>query len=120
MFKVSVKASFLATHAITIDGVEEDPHEHDWKVVASVRGDELDNDDLLVDFLELQQSLEDAIAPLRNTNLNRCPELRGNNPTAESVAWYVGDRLQNSIQSPATLFSVQVTEAPNCIATYQP
>ena len=42
MFEVSVATSFHAIHAVTIAGVEETPHEHDWKVVASVQGDKLD------------------------------------------------------------------------------
>ena len=54
MYEISVETSFLAVHAITIDGIEETPHKHDWKVVASVQSDTLDNDDLVVDFLDLQ------------------------------------------------------------------
>ena len=120
MFEISVETSFVAVHAVTIDGVEEAPHEHNWKVVASVRGDKLDNDGLLVDFLELQRGLEQVVSPFRNVNLNQCAQLNGNNPTAEQVAWYIATQLQDQVQAPSTISAVRVTEAPDCIATYRP
>lgn len=119
MFEVSVETSFIAVHAVTIDGVEETPHEHDWKVVASVRGDKLDDDGLLVDFLDLQRELEQVVSPFRNVNLNQCQALHGQNPTAEQVALYIATQLQDKVKGTATLSAVRVTEAPNCIATYR-
>ena len=120
MFEVSVATSFQATHAVTITGVEETPHEHDWKVVASVKGDNLDEDGLLVDFLELQRRLDEIVAPLLHADLNQCPEMDGKNPTTEHVAWYIAKQLQDNVKAPAILSSVRVTESPNCIATYRP
>ncbi len=120
MFEVSVATSFHAIHAVTISGVEEAPHEHDWQVVASVLGNQLDDDGLVVDFLDLQRELEEIIAPLQHADLNQCPELGGQNPTAERVAWYIANQLQSKVQEPATISAVSVTEAPNCIATYRP
>ena len=120
MFEVSVATSFHAVHAVTISGVEETPHEHDWNVVVSIQGDKLDDDGLLVDFIALQRELEQVVSPFRNVNLNQCSVLDGQNPTAERVAWYIATQLQNKIQAPANIYSVIVTEAPNCIATYRP
>ena len=120
MFEVSVATSFHAVHAVTVSGVEETPHEHDWRVVAIVQGSQLNDDGLLVDFLDLKRGLEEIIAPLQRANLNQCAELDGQNPTAERVAWYIANQLQSKVQEPATISAVSVTEAPNCIATYRP
>jgi len=120
MFEISVETSFRAVHAVTVGGVEETPHEHDWKVVASVQGDKLDDDGLLVDFLDLQLELEKAVSPFHNVDLNQCPVLDGQNPTAEQVARYIATQLKDKVRAPATLSSVRVTEAPHCIATYRP
>ena len=57
MFEVSVEAAFKATHAVTVAGVDEIPHEHDWKAVVLVNGEKLDNDGLVVDFLALENRL---------------------------------------------------------------
>ena len=119
MFEVSVSTSFLAQHAVTISGVEETPHSHDWKVLAVVSCDALDSDNLLIDFLQLESDLENVIAPLSNTDLNENPALKGNNPSTEFVAMYIATELAKKVKSPAHLESIALTEAPNCIATYR-
>ncbi len=118
MFEVSVETSFTATHAVTIRGVEEIPHSHDWKVVLRVQGEELDDDGLLVDFLDLEKQLSNAINPLHNSNLNTCKEMGNQNPSTERVALYISNCID--VTPPTTILSVTVTEAPQCKATYTP
>ncbi len=118
MFEVSVEALFTATHAVTICGVEEEQHSHDWVVVLTVSGNELDHDGLLVDFLDIEQQLANAVTPLQNANLNISPEMNDENPTAERVAWYIASCI--NVTPPALISSVTVTEAPHCKATYRP
>ena len=120
MYEVSVETTFQAEHAVTVCGVPETPHEHDWRVVVTVQGNTLDSDVLLVDFIALQKQLEESISPLQQTNLNTCKAMAGANPTAERVAWYIANELQVKLPSTVTLSSVRVTEAPHCIATYRP
>ncbi len=119
MFEVSVSTSFVAEHSVTISGVKEDSHSHDWKVVATVSGETLDEDGLVVDFLALQNYLEQVVDNLRNTNLNCNPVLEDKNPTTEHVARYIATELANKVKSPAHLLSITLTEAPNCTATYR-
>lgn len=118
MFEISVETTFNATHAITVDGVEEEPHSHNWHVIATVQGKSLDDDGLLVDFDVLQHQLENAVSPLCDANLNKCPVLRNQNPTAERVAWYIAKQMLEA--TPTVLSKVTVTEAPQCKATYAP
>ena len=118
MFEVAVETSFIATHAVTIDGVDEDPHSHDWKVVLTVEGDSLDKDGLLVDFLDLERQLRKAISPFDHANLNTCAVLNAQNPSTERIACYIASCIQ--VAAPARIKSVTVTEAPNCKATYKP
>ena len=86
VFEVSVESAFHATHAVTVDGIDETPHEHDWKVEVLVNGPKLDADGLLLDFLDLESNVDKAIAPLRNADLNSAPVLNQKNPSAEVVA----------------------------------
>jgi 6-pyruvoyltetrahydropterin/6-carboxytetrahydropterin synthase len=118
MFEVSVETSFTATHAVTIRGVEEIQHSHDWNVVLRVQGEELDDDGLLVDFLDLEKQLSNAINPLHNSNLNTCKEMGNQNPSTERVALYISNCID--VTPPTTILSVTVTEAPHCKATYTP
>jgi len=120
MFEISVETSFHAVHAVTIDGVEEIPHDHDWKVIAKVEGDTLNSDGILLDFIGLQRHLEEIVSILDGTNLNDCEALDGRNPTTELVAWYIASHLCKKIPTSTKLSSIQVTEAPHCIAIYRP
>jgi 6-pyruvoyltetrahydropterin/6-carboxytetrahydropterin synthase len=118
MFEVSVEKSFTAEHAVTICGVEELPHSHNWKVVLTVQGDKLDKDGLLIDFLDVEGQLSRAIEPLHHANLNTCPEMNNQNPSTEHVAMYIAQCVH--ISPPNKIVSVTVTEASHCKATYTP
>ncbi len=120
MFEVSVSTTFDAQHAVTISGIDETPHTHNWHVVAVVSGEQLDVDGLLIDFLQLQSDLEVAISTIRDTNLNTNPALQSNNPSTEFIAMYIATELAKRVKSPARVTSITLTEAPNCIATYRP
>lgn len=120
MFNVCVSTSFVATHAVTIQGIDETPHSHDWKVDVTLSGDSLNEDGLLIDFLDVEKQLELIIASLRNTDLNTNSVLEGKNPSTEFVAQYIGDAMCSKIEAPITVQSVSVTEAPNCKAIYTP
>ena len=102
-----------------MNGIDETPHFHDWKAVALVSGPSLNEDGLLLDFLELEANLKKAVAPLRDADLNTCEVLQGKNPSAEYVAIYIADCIKNTITHPNKLETITVTEAPHCKAIYQ-
>ena len=118
MFSVRVSTAFNATHAVTIKGVDETPHSHEWRVDVVFEGDSLDEDGLLVDFIEIENLIEKIIEPLKDSNLNTIKTLGGDNPSTERVAVYIGDALQTQINELVRVHSVTITEAPNCQATY--
>ena len=72
---------------------------------------------MVIDFGEAQTALRSAVDELENTDLNAHPALRGANPTAEVVAKYLFDRVFAAGVS--TLRSVEVTEAPGCVAIFE-
>lgn len=119
-WEVAIERGFTATHAVTVNGVPETPHAHDWKVTVVVRGASLDADGLLVDFLDLERRVDAAILPLRNTDLNTSEVLLGSNPTAERVAAYIASCMHDDFPNAAALAAVRVTEAPGCTATCIP
>ncbi len=112
MFELTVEREFHATHAITIAGVPETPHDHRWRVSVVVRGDGLDGDGLLCDFHELQRAIDVVIDPFIDGDLNKTTTF---NPTAENVAKYIAETIE--VPNGVELCSVSVTEAPGCTAT---
>jgi 6-pyruvoyltetrahydropterin/6-carboxytetrahydropterin synthase len=109
MFELTVEREFQATHAITIAGVPETPHEHRWLVAVVVGGDRLDDDGLLCDFHEIERAIDAVIDPFRGGDLNAITAF---NPTAENMAKHIADTIKV-----VGLRSVSVTEAPGCTAT---
>ena len=116
MFELTVERDFLATHAITIAGVPETPHEHRWRVAVAVRGDGLDADGLLCDFHEVERAIDAVIDPFRDGDLNTIPPFNTLNPTAENVAKYIAAGIE--VPTGVELHTVSVTEAPGCVATW--
>ena len=68
---ISVQRRFMARHAVTINGQEEELHEHDWHVRIEVAGP-LDDEGLLIDFHLLEAALDatrgDSSAWLRHAS----------------------------------------------------
>jgi 6-pyruvoyltetrahydropterin/6-carboxytetrahydropterin synthase len=122
MFEVSVESEFCAAHAILIAGVREPNHGHNWRVTVTVRGESLDGEGLLCDFHAVESVLSEVIRPFQNSDLNQTPPFTDVNPTAEHVARHIGvemnQRLRTSFARGASVYSVRVTEARGCAATY--
>ena len=124
MFEITVEADFCAAHALTVAGIREPVHGHNWHVTVTLAGDVLDDDGLLCDFHTVESSLHELVKQFNNEDLNTHPAFRENNPSAERVAQYIAEQLQESVASHlpdnARIAAVKVTEAPRCTATFRP
>ncbi|MEM7227808.1 MAG: 6-carboxytetrahydropterin synthase [Planctomycetota bacterium] len=119
MFEVSTIREFAAAHAITMKGLREPVHGHNWRVTVTVAGPVLDSDGLLVDFHDLERRLENVIRPFHNQNLNDVEPFDEINPTAEHVAKYIAETLFRTMPAPVDSLTAAVTEAPGCEARYR-
>ncbi len=119
MYELKVERSFNATHALAIAGEVEPPHVHDWQVHVRVGAEELDEHGLVMDFHQLQRLVDEAIAPLRDADLNALPVFADLNPSAERVAAYIHDHVAPRLPRHVELLGVSLQEAPGCWATYR-
>ena len=117
MYELTIHLNFLATHAVTIQGIDEEPHEHDWQLVVHVAARDLDSDGVVCDFHVLEQGVKEAIAPLENANLNEITLFKGMSPTAENVVTVISQRIAPLLPARVLLRRVSLTEAPGCIAS---
>ncbi len=125
---ITVRRVVSAAHAIRLyDGSLEPVHGHDWAIEVTVAADQLDDIEVVMDFHALEKSLDALLAPVHNRNFNDLPPFAGDgphglaiNPSAERVAQWVGESIANDLPDHARLESVSVSEAPGCVATYQP
>src|SRR5690606_10621579 len=127
MYAITTTTRFSAAHAIRLyDGSLEPLHGHNWCVEVTVAADELDAIETVMDFHELERLVERVVTPSRNGNLNAIPTFIGAggmlavNPTAERVAWWIGEAVIRELPDRVKLMSVRVEEAPGCFATYRP
>lgn len=123
MFKLRVEAEFAAAHFLShYHGKCEKLHGHNYRVRLWVRGLELDEGGMLLDFSLLKKVLNDVIAVLDHSNLNDL-EVFQNDPSAERIAKFIFERaragfIDHGIAG-TLLWAVDVFENPRCMARYE-
>ena len=130
MFEVRVEADFAAAHFLKdYNGKCENLHGHNYKVFAHVKGTELNEGGMLLDFSLLKKVLKSVCQELDHTNLNDM-EIFMNNPSAERIAMYIFNQIivkmkENNIDlsskkssESAVLYAVDVFETETSRARY--
>lgn len=123
MFEVSVEHTFAAGHALrNYRGKCENVHGHNYRVRVLVRGEALDETGMLADFVVLKKILRDISEPLDHVFLNDLPPFDKLNPSAENMAWYIWDKMQQQLKqaNPVEVAEVTVWETDIQSATYRP
>jgi 6-pyruvoyltetrahydropterin/6-carboxytetrahydropterin synthase len=119
--EVMIQMDFSSAHALRgYQGKCENTHGHNYKVEVYVRGKELNNIGLLIDFKDLKAATRRVVDYLDHKNINDLPPFdKELNPSAEELAGYflheVGRQINNdSVQ----VYKVRVWETDTCAATY--
>lgn len=119
MYQVSVEQTFSAAHQLVgYEGACENLHGHNWRVQVHLESEVLDSLGMVYDFKKLKRLLQDVIQTLDHRLLNEVPPFDSNNPTAENLARYVYDNVKARLPGQLRIVSAQVSESPNCTATY--
>ena len=124
MFEVSVEQTFAAGHALrNYKGKCENVHGHNFKVRVTLEGGRLDSTGLLVDFLDVKQSMGEVIARLDHVFLNDVAPFDVRNPSAENIAEYFYEELTRRLAEnpvPVQISEVRVWETEIQRAAYRP
>ena len=89
MFEIRVEADFAAAHFLRdYNGKCENLHGHNYKVYAHVKGPELNEGGMLLDFSRLKAALREVCKELDHSNLNDF-DIFNPNPSAERIAKYI-------------------------------
>ena len=125
MYELKVEGAFEAAHQIpNYPGKCARLHGHNWVVEATVKGTELDELGMLVDFKAVKKELGTVLDAFDHRFLNDlAPFSQGVNPPAENLAHIIFARLAASSIFPegegrAYLASVTVWESPKSSVTY--
>lgn len=116
MFEVRVETSFSsAHHLLNYKGKCENMHGHNWKVEVSVRGENLDKSNILVDFKILKKKVNEIVDYLDHKDLNELEEFKNISPSSEIIAKYIFDEVKKEFKG---VSKVSVFETPTSRATY--
>lgn len=123
MFEVTVEQTFAAGHALrNYKGKCENVHGHNFRVQVVIQGERLDGTGLLVDFIDVKQSLRAIIDRLDHVFLNDIAPFDVKNPSAENIAEYFYTELSRSLKAevPVQIRSVRIWETDIQSAAYRP
>lgn len=121
MFELTVERQFAAAHHLRgYAGACARLHGHNYKVLASFRGESLDEAGFLLDFGVLKRLCDEVLAPLDHQCLNELAAFTESNPTAEALARYLYRELEQAAAGlPARVASVTVFESDTAAVTYR-
>lgn len=116
MYELKVESSFSAAHhLLNYDGECENQHGHNWKVEVFVRGEELNKSNLLIDFKQLKNVLNDVLEILDHKDINTLDSFKGISPSSEILAKFIYVEMKKKISQ---VSKVSVWETTNSCASY--
>lgn len=121
MFELTIMAEFEAAHNLrNYQGKCNRLHGHNWKVEVTVRGYELDELGMIIDFTVLKAEVSRIINELDHYYLNELSMFQKQNPTAEHIAKYIYESLVEPLKKHSvTLYEVKIWESPRSAVAYR-
>lgn len=120
MFEISVEKTIACAHRLFgYNGPCEALHGHNYTIVVSYEGRELDQFGMLVDFVDVKREFNAVLKVLDHTYLNDLPWFDGLSPSAENIARVVFEKMKLTTFERGRLLSVKVWETPTQVATYR-
>ena len=122
MFEVSVEQTFAAGHALrNYRGKCENVHGHNYRVLVTIQGPQLDSIGLLVDFVEVKKLMSRVVDRLDHQFINDLAPFDIINPSAENMAKYFYDEISAGLgESQVRVGEVKIWETDTASATYRP
>ncbi len=122
MYILTVEDKFSSAHQLRgYKGKCENIHGHNWKVVLSVKGENLNNIGLLIDFNDLKSMLKKVTDLLDHKNINEVTPFEELNPSSENIAKFISDKIGTELTESfkdITVDSVTVWESDTSRCTY--
>ncbi|HUS20033.1 MAG TPA: 6-carboxytetrahydropterin synthase QueD [Terriglobales bacterium] len=123
MFEVTVEETFAAGHFLrNYKGKCENPHGHNYKVLVTLQGGELDKAGLLLDFKDLKGVMKSVVERLDHQMINDIKPFDEVNPSAENLARYfyheTNSKLRSVTDGRVSVKTVTMFETDTTNATY--
>ena len=116
MYYVSKRMEIAGAHHLTLpyESKCSNLHGHNWIVVVHLKGENLTDYGMLMDFTHIKREIHDR---LDHQCINDV--IPGVNPTAENMAKWIADKVNELCPSNARCYKVSVQESEGNIAIYE-
>ena len=120
MYELKTITQFGAAHQLrNYHGQCEHLHGHNWKIEVFVKGENLDDNGLLVDFKIIKDKTKEIIKRLDHKFLNDLECFSEINPSSENIAKYIFNEISKDVNDSRIKVSrVTAWESDNACATY--
>jgi 6-pyruvoyltetrahydropterin/6-carboxytetrahydropterin synthase len=120
MYELKIISQFAAAHQLReFKGGCEKLHGHNWKVEVYVRGEELGENGLLIDFREVKDATRSVLEELDHEFLNELETFKPLNPSSENIARHIFESLSRRLNSQKRQISkVTAWESDTASASY--
>ena len=120
MFELKIISNFAAAHQLrNFKGACEKLHGHNWRVEVCVRGEQLGDDGILIDFRDVKEATNRALQTLDHEFLNNLEPFREENPSSENIAKYIFERVARQLgDKGVTVYKVTAWESDTACASY--
>lgn len=120
VYELTVERDFSAAHMMRDHpGACARLHGHNYRVLFTVAGDELDESGMLVDFADLKSIFDAILGDLDHRNLNEIPPFDCINPSSENLARYLFEQAAERLPERVGMTSVTVCESSTSSVTYR-
>jgi len=117
MYKVKIVDDFSSAHNLReYEGNCERLHGHNWQIEVLLKGEQLDDLGMLVDFRVLKKELKNILSTLDHTYLNDHEYFSKVNPTSENIAHFIYQELKSCFGE--KMDKVVIWESNNSAAEY--
>lgn len=116
MFEIKAQLYFSAAHhLLNYDGECENQHGHNWLVEAYVKGNRLDDSNILIDYKILKKHLKSVLDLLDHKDINELDDFKNISPSSEILAKFIYEKLKKTVPQ---ISKISVWETSNSCASY--
>ncbi len=125
-FKICIEGSFDSAHYLyqyLPNGEDEPLHGHSWRVqvIIAPKGGVLQESGISYDFLAVRNRFDQLLERIGHLCINDLQEFKGVNPTAENVARWFYQGLQDAVEKQnGHILEIRLHEKPGNVAIFEP
>ncbi|OQX84871.1 MAG: 6-carboxytetrahydropterin synthase QueD [Candidatus Omnitrophica bacterium 4484_70.2] len=110
MYSVKVQDTFCGAHFLrNYKGKCEKLHGHNWKVEVEVFSQQLNNEEMVMDFSLLKKILQGILLRYDHSVLNELEEFKVLNPTSENIASLILQKIEEKIKRYKNILKIKVS-----------